>query len=60
MSAEELLAQTLALPQSTRALFAEKLLESLDCDEEDLEPTEEWKQEIRRAELGRSMRAEVS
>jgi len=44
---EKLLNEILHLPREARALFAEKLLESLDSDEEfDVSP--EWQAEIQR------------
>jgi putative addiction module component (TIGR02574 family) len=47
MSTKELLTQALQLPRPTRALLAEKLLESLD--ETDTFPVSaEWRAEIRR------------
>jgi putative addiction module component (TIGR02574 family) len=44
---EKLLDDALHLPREARALLAEKLLESLD-DDEDFEVTPEWKEEIHR------------
>jgi putative addiction module component (TIGR02574 family) len=42
-----LVTEALALPEASRAFLAEKLLESLDQDE-DLAVSDEWRDEIRR------------
>ena len=47
MSTDEILSEVLCLPWQARALLAEKLLESLDFEEE-VELSQEWKDEIRR------------
>ena len=44
---ENLVAEALSLPSPSRAFLAEKLLESLDF-EEDFEVSDEWKAEIAR------------
>ncbi len=44
---DELVNQALALPEKSRAFLAEKLLESLEQDE-DFPVTDEWREEIRR------------
>lgn len=47
MSTQDLLLEALRLPQQSRALLAEKLLESLDADEA-FAVSPEWRAEIRR------------
>jgi len=44
---DQLVSEALLLPSSSRAFLAEKLLESLDF-EEDFEISDEWKAEIAR------------
>ena len=43
----DLVNEALALPEASRAFLAEKLLESLDYDE-DFTVSDEWREEIRR------------
>ncbi len=43
----DLVNEALALPEASRAFLAEKLLESLDQDE-DFTVSDEWREEIRR------------
>jgi putative addiction module component (TIGR02574 family) len=44
---ETIVEQALRLPRGSRAFLAEKLLESLDCDE-GFDVSSEWMREIRR------------
>jgi putative addiction module component (TIGR02574 family) len=49
MTLEQLTEDALSLPESSRAFLAEKLLESIDY-QEDIKVSDDWKQEaIRRA-----------
>jgi putative addiction module component (TIGR02574 family) len=47
MSMDEIITEVLRLPRESRALLAEKLLETLDFDE-DFEVDAQWREEIRR------------
>ncbi|MBM3860162.1 MAG: addiction module protein [Verrucomicrobia bacterium] len=47
MSTQEIISEALQLPRPSRALLAEKLLESLD-DGDDFSVSAEWHTEIRR------------
>jgi putative addiction module component (TIGR02574 family) len=47
MSMDQLISEALSLPSASRAFLAEKLLESLDF-EEDFPISDEWKAEIAR------------